>query len=68
MERVRREGGEVFYTLSPEGPRTLSKNAAILSGFFFFQVMTVGLIADGRIGTGKVRAAKIAQVLSWGNV
>lgn len=68
MERVRREGGNVFQTvvLNPEGPRTLSKNAAILSGFFFFQVVQVGLIKDNKIGAGKIRAAKIQQVLSWG--
>ena len=47
-------------------PWPSSMMAASLAGsFLLFQAVHVGLIADGRIGAGKVRAEKIAQVLAW---
>lgn len=65
MAREMREGGlSIFESV---GPRSLAKEAAILTGsFFLFQMMTVELIKDGKIGAGQVRADKIKAVMAWG--
>ena len=65
MERTGLVFGGVEKMRPGETRASISTLGAVLfSGFYLRQAVSVGLIKDGKIGAGAVRAAKIAQVLA----
>ena len=66
MARMASTGGQVLSGFEPTRAKSLAKvTASLVGSFFFFQAMHISLIVGGKIGAGKIRAAKIAKVMSY---
>jgi len=62
---MRERGDFSFGAAGGRSTEILRALSAAVGPFFFSQGTRVGLIKDGRIGAGEVRAEKIGRVLTW---